>query len=64
MTTAPKLKPVPVRLDGRESDLVSRIAKATGLNKSEILRRACRFALPRFLSGKINIARVVAEDAA
>lgn len=61
MTTATtKMTPVPVRLNRAEQVSVGEIARTTGLSKSEILRRACRFAFPKFLSGEVDISRVVA----
>lgn len=57
--TSTKKNPVPVRLDEPEDKLVSDLNEKTGLVKSEILRRACRFALPKFLSGEVDIATVV-----
>jgi hypothetical protein len=52
--------PVPVRLDHRTAELVTELAQASGLNKSEILRRAVRYAIPRFLSGEADLVRLPA----
>lgn len=61
MKKAPKKNPIPVRLDPLEDSRLSEIAAQTGLSKSEVVRRACRFAMPKFLSGEVDVARVIPE---
>lgn len=59
MTTAAKKLPIPVRLDEPEDDTARALAQQTGLTLSEVLRRACRFSLPKFKSGEVDISRVI-----
>ncbi len=60
MTTATlKKMPIPVRLDEPEDDVARSLAHQTGLTKSEVIRRACRFSLHKFASGEVDISRVV-----
>jgi hypothetical protein len=51
--------PVPTRFDEAEEDFLSEIKQRTGFKKAEIVRRACRFSLPKFLSGEVNILDMV-----
>ena len=52
-----KSDPVPVRFDEPEHEGLVTINDETGLNKGEIIRRACRFAFPKFISGEVDICR-------
>ena len=62
MSTQPKKGgPIPVRLDPAEEKVLTDLTKATGLKRSEIIRRAGRYAFPLFLSRKVNILDVVAK---
>jgi hypothetical protein len=56
-----KGNPIPIRFDEHEESTLADIATATGLGKAEIIRRAARYALPKFLNREINILDVVAE---
>lgn len=47
-----KSSPVPVRLEKDEKKVIKVLAKQSGLSVSEVLRRAVRYAAPRFLSGE------------
>lgn len=47
-----------VRFDKPEAEFLDRAKRATGLSKREIIRRACRFALPKFLSGQVDIMKL------
>jgi hypothetical protein len=53
--------PVPVRFDEREEKFLRDLALTTGLKKAEIIRRAGRYAFPKFISGEINMLEVVPE---
>lgn len=55
MSTSEKTDPFPVKLDRPTALIVERLKKKTGLNRSEILRRAIRFAAPKFLSGEVSV---------
>lgn len=47
--------PTPVRLDNLEEAWLLYLKKETGLSKSDLLRRAFRYAGPRFVSKEIAI---------
>jgi hypothetical protein len=49
---------VPVRFDKDEEGCIRRLSEETGLSKSEVIRRACRFAFPQFMSGRTPIIRI------
>lgn len=51
-----KTDPIPTRFDREEDEMIRRINKATGMPYAEIVRRCCRFALPKFENGTANIA--------
>jgi hypothetical protein len=53
--TGVKGDPIPTRFDAAEDKLIRDLNSETGLPMSEIVRRANRFALPKFLSGEIDI---------
>jgi hypothetical protein len=55
----PKGDPVPVRFDQVEEDFLDELATKTGLKKAEIIRRAGRYAFPKFITREINILDVV-----
>jgi hypothetical protein len=59
---------VPVRFDDTDCKLIDELAARTGLSKADVVRRALRFAGPRFLDRRANIAeltdRVPADKAA
>ena len=50
-----KSNPKPVRLDREEDDLLLSISQKTGVPQVELIRRALRFALPKFENGDANI---------
>lgn len=56
-----KANPVPVRFDKPEEKFLDDLATATGLKKAEIIRRAGRYAFPKFISREVNILDVVPE---
>ena len=45
--------PVPINFASEEDLFIRDICENTGLSKADVIRRACRFALPLFLSGQI-----------
>jgi len=45
-----------VRLGAEAESLVAELKNKTGLNKSDIIRRAVRFAGPLFISGAVDVA--------
>jgi hypothetical protein len=53
-----KGNPIPTRFDGPEAKFLEDLHLQTGLGKSEIIRRAGRYAFPKFLSREINILDV------
>lgn len=57
----PKGNPIPVRFDDPEEQVLDDIATATGLGKAELIRRAVRFAGPKFLSREVDILDLVPE---
>lgn len=63
MSIPAKGNPLPVRLDKATSDVVAKLKTRTGMNTSEVLRRAVRYAAPLFLSGQVSIADVGGDDA-
>jgi hypothetical protein len=50
-----KSNPIPVRFDARELEVLADLCARTGLKKAEIIRRAGRYAFPKFLNRKIDI---------
>jgi hypothetical protein len=60
-SAAAKGHPVPVRFDVPEEKFLDDLAASTGLKKAEIIRRAGRYAFPKFLNREINILDVVPE---
>jgi hypothetical protein len=48
--------PTPVRFSKDEEKQLRKLKEKTGLNLSELIRRAVRFATPKFMSGEINVA--------
>lgn len=59
----PKAKPIPFRPDDASDAIVTDLHTRTGMSKSEILRRACRYSLPKFVSGEVDISRITAPPA-
>jgi hypothetical protein len=61
--STPNRKPHPynVRLDDDDEQELSELTDLTGMTRSEIFRRACKFAFPKFRSGEVDISRVVAR---
>jgi hypothetical protein len=58
---AKKGDPIPTRFDKREEKFLADIHLQTGLGKAEIIRRAGRYAFPKFLSREINIIDIGPE---
>jgi len=56
--------PTPVRFDQNEEAALQELKTATGLSKSEVVRRAFRFAAPKFLRREINILDLVKMETA
>jgi DNA-directed RNA polymerase alpha subunit len=54
-----KTKPIPFRPDDGVREIIAILARQTGMSQSEVLRRACRFSLPKFASGEVDISRVI-----
>lgn len=50
-----KGNPIPTRFDGAEEKFLEDLHVRTGLGKTEIIRRAGRYAFPKFLSREIDI---------
>lgn len=59
MSTSTLSDPYPVKLDHSTDSVVKKLKTKTGLSHSEILRRAVRYAAPKFLSGEVNVAEVL-----
>lgn len=55
--------PIPVRFCENEAREVRQLKDQTGLSLSEIVRRAVRYAAPKFLSGKANISNFPPTEA-
>lgn len=66
-TTQPKpklpLSPTPVRFSAQDDKQLRDLHMQTGLSLSEIVRRAVRYAAPKFISGKVNISNFPPLDA-
>jgi len=48
--------PVPVTFAPEEDTFIRDICENTGLSKADVVRRACRFSLPKFMSGQVSPA--------
>lgn len=59
-----KGNPIPTKFDGPEDAFIRNLARETGFSRGEIIRRAVRFAGPKFVSGEINILDVTPEKIA
>lgn len=57
-------KPKPVRFSGGDEHLLAELHDQTGLDQTELIRRAVRFACPKFLTGEVNILDVRAVELA
>ncbi len=55
---------VPVRFDDTDRDLIQTLQQRTGLSAADIVRRAVRFAGPKFRDGKANIGDLTESKAA
>jgi len=56
--TQPRTKkgePIPIRFDAPEEAFIAKLVELTGLKQAEIIRRAGRFAFPKFISRGVNI---------
>lgn len=47
--------PIPTKFDQAEEKLIRDLGKMTGLPLAQIIKRAGRYALPKFASGEIDI---------
>ena len=54
-----KGKAIPTRFNPEEESFIIDLKKQTDLSKSEIIRRAVRFAGPKFLSGEVNLMTLI-----
>lgn len=59
---ARKGTPYPFRPDPDSEVLIEQLKGTTGLSKAEILRRACKWSLPRFLDGTADILKAGQVD--
>lgn len=57
-----KGQPYPFRPDADTAPLLEQLETKTGFNKAEIIRRSCRFAVPRFLDGTADILKAGDAD--
>lgn len=55
------MTPIPVRFSKQDDKQLRSLQTQTGISLSEIVRRAVRYAAPKFLSGKVNISHFPAE---
>jgi hypothetical protein len=55
MSATKKSTSIPTRFEKVEIDFIDQVKMKTRLGKSEIIRRAVRFAGPKFLSGEVDI---------
>jgi hypothetical protein len=53
-----KGSPVPIRFSPRDARMLGELKQLTGLPIAEIVRRAVRFAGPKFTSGEVQILEV------
>jgi len=60
MSADPNIKraPQPVRFNPDEETLLRELADQTDLSLASVIRRSVAYAVPLFLSGKVNILRV------
>lgn len=48
-------QPFPVRLTDACEQKLTELAEKTGMTKSELIRRACAWAIPKFSTGEIPV---------
>jgi hypothetical protein len=53
---------VPIRLSGRDLDCLTELQTITGLSRADLVRRACRYTLPKFLAGEVDILTLRATE--
>jgi hypothetical protein len=53
-----KSTPIPTRLDKAELRRLATLKKELGLSRSELIRRACQYALPKFSSGEVDVLKL------
>jgi hypothetical protein len=51
--------PTTVKLNAEEEAFVTKLQGQTDISKSDIIRRAVRYAGPKFLSGEVNLLTLV-----
>lgn len=61
MNDTKKGSAIPTRFNPAEEQFLSDLKEQTKLPKSELIRRAVRFAGPKFLSGEVNILTLVTQ---
>jgi len=47
--------PIPVRFKDAEMQMMQQLQELTNLSRSDLVRRACRYAFPRFLQNEVNL---------
>ncbi len=55
--------PATVRFSEDEDGILRKLMKMTGMNLSELVKRAVRFSGPKFLSGEVDVATLSARPA-
>ncbi len=54
---------IPVRFDASDLAILTALTTRTGLSTADVIRRAVRFAGPKFRTGEVNIADLCATPA-
>lgn len=52
---APFGQPIPTRFDPDQEAMIRGLAASLGLPRSEIIKRACAYMLPKFASGEVPL---------
>ena len=47
--------PIPITFSPQEHEFIYHICDTTGISKADVIRRACRFALAKFISGEVSL---------
>jgi hypothetical protein len=56
--------PHPIRFDKADDARLKELAEGMNIPKSDVVRMAVRFALPKFLSGEVSIKDLAGTEAA